>query len=183
MSLDPADPIGGVFAPVIGRPCWNVRPGAGTAFMMEFGEPRLDIREPIASTSESDKVRTLLARRRIDIVGDWSLVIEFCRWQVYKNDVLVASSGADPVEIGVVVEALGGQRLLAASADGSAGTSHFEFDLGGVIETSRFDDDTAGDWFVLTPEQMCLTYRGDGTYSWGPSTRTDAEQVWVPLPR
>ncbi len=183
MSFDPADPIGSVFAPVLGKPGWNVRAGYGSAFMLEFGEPHLEVREPAASTSDSEKVQRLLAKRHVTVLGEWSLLIEFCGWQVLQNEIPVATSDAEPPNIKAIVDTLDGQCLTSVSGDGACGTSRFAFDLGGVIETARFDDELLGDWFLLTPEEMCLTYRGDGTYSWGRDTLTDDEHVWVPLPR
>jgi len=80
MSFDPADPIGSVFADVVGQSCWNVRPGYGSAFMMEFGAPHLEVREPTESRSKSEKVRKLHARRRVWIKGDGSFSIDQQRY-------------------------------------------------------------------------------------------------------
>ena len=182
MSFDPADPIGSVFAPVLGKPCWNVRPGLGSAFMLEFGEPHLEIRQPLVSTSASEKVRILLARRKVVVVGDWSLLIEFCGWRVLQDGALVAHSNIEPPPIEPVAEVLDGQKLVSVNVSGAMGTSRFEFDLGGTMETSRFDADSTGDWTLFAPGDMCLSYRADGRYSWGPDSRIDDPREWIPLP-
>lgn len=186
MSFDPADPIGSVFADVIGKPCWNVRPGYGSAFMMEFGEPHLRVREPIVSNSESEKVRRSLARRQVTIKGDWTLLVEFCGWRVFRDGAAVIDSDtfidADPSTERVLVDALQGQKLTDVRANGAAGTSRFAFDLGSLVETfASWTGAPFGDWMFFTSGHT-LSYRTDGRYSWGPSDAT-GEHDWLPLPR
>ncbi len=41
------------FAPVIGRPCWNVKQGFSNFLTLEFGNPSLVVREPRVVRSKS----------------------------------------------------------------------------------------------------------------------------------
>lgn len=82
--LDETDPVGSVFAPLLGLPCWNVQKGQGSFLTFEFGDPSLQIREPIESTTAASA--TILAwrrrrRRSIRPIGEWHLWIYCCNWR------------------------------------------------------------------------------------------------------
>jgi hypothetical protein len=34
-----------VFKGILGKPCWDVKPGHGSFLTMEFGKPHLEVRE------------------------------------------------------------------------------------------------------------------------------------------
>ena len=70
-----AGPLGGrvtrtvidkTFRRVIGLPCWNVAYDPQTNLSLNFGRPRLLVREPRPSRARSPKVRRLLSRRAIE---------------------------------------------------------------------------------------------------------------------
>lgn len=62
--------------PLIGLLCWIPRQGHGTGITIEFGEPHLSVQEPMTAVGPAtDRVRKVLSRRRVFIVGDWHLWI------------------------------------------------------------------------------------------------------------
>src|SRR5690348_4160578 len=80
------------FRPIYGLPCWNVWWGWGSFLAMEFGEPRLEIREPRSSPELSPRVRRHLARRLVTLRGEWRLSIHCCQWYVYTGDTLIGDA-------------------------------------------------------------------------------------------
>lgn len=82
-----------VFSRIYGKPCWQARPGHGTFLTFEFGRPHLDIREPVAATKRATtRVRARLARRSVEIHGDWHLWIYCCEWEVFSRGKRVGDS-------------------------------------------------------------------------------------------
>lgn len=53
--IDETDPVGSVFAPLIGLPAWNVQKGQGSFLTFDFGAPHLSITEPIAALATCDQ--------------------------------------------------------------------------------------------------------------------------------
>jgi hypothetical protein len=61
-----------VFREIYGKSCWNVKPGYGSFFTLEFGKPHLEVCEPtVANKAVPRKVRRLLARRNVFVHGEW----------------------------------------------------------------------------------------------------------------
>ena len=60
------------FSKLDGMPCWGVSRGFGSFFVLEFGEPRLVVREPmLPMAGASRRVKQLLegARSTCEVVG------------------------------------------------------------------------------------------------------------------
>src|SRR5690349_21194900 len=69
--------------PLLGQLAWHVRGGYGSFLTLEFGQPHIEIREPInPSPDHSARVQRNLLRRRAFIVGDWHLWIQYCDWTI-----------------------------------------------------------------------------------------------------
>jgi hypothetical protein len=47
-----------VFCEIYGKPCWNVKPGYGSFFTLEFGKPHLDVHEPTVASKNASRSRT-----------------------------------------------------------------------------------------------------------------------------
>ena len=181
-GLDENDPVKRLFAPLIGLPAWSVQKGQGSMLTFEFGNPSLQIREPIkASANTSPEARASLARRRVAPHGEWHLWIYCCNWRCIANGVEIARSDATDVDIAAAAAELDGQRLLAANVDPLLGRSTFTFDLGGLLETSPYDDSKDEQWFVYSSSGDVFAYRADGQYSWGPSDKRPEDETWLPL--
>jgi len=83
---------------------------------MEFGSPHLSVREPIAASSGAPpKVKENLAKRRVSIVGDWHLWIQFAQWEIHTASASVRSQDAQVVLIQDALSELDGQILLSAN--------------------------------------------------------------------
>ena len=177
-----SDPLQRAFAPLIGLPAWSVDKGQASFLTMEFGQPRLLIREPILSRSESERVHTRMAQRMVKPVGEWHLWIYCCCWRALSNGAEIACSEDPGEKIAAAARELDGQKLTAIEADPKAGTSRFNFDLGGSLLTWPYDDeDNDEQWLLYLPSGDVLTYRADGYYSLGSGKLKEDEIVWQPL--
>lgn len=181
-GLDESDPVKSVFAPLVGLPAWGAQKGHGSMLTFEFGEPSLQIREPIdTSDKASTKAAASLARRKITPRGEWHLWIYCCNWRCLANGVEIARSDSADAEIAAAAAELDGQRLLAVIVEPQRGRSTFTFDLGGLLETSPYDDGQDEQWLLYHGSGDVFAYRADGHYSWGPSDKHPGDEVWLPL--
>jgi hypothetical protein len=100
---------------------------------LEFGAPHVIVREPIVPrAATSERVRRLLRRRHITVVGDWDLFIQYCDWKISVSAGSSDSESFDWRRPDECLRDLDGQRLVGG---GSLPNSwKFEFDLGGVLE-------------------------------------------------
>lgn len=181
-GLDENDPVKRAFAPFIGLPAWGVQKGHGSMLTFEFGEPSLQIREPIhSSPGASLRTGASLARRKVTPRGEWYLWIYCCNWRCIANGVEIAHSDSADADIAAAAAELDGQRLLAVTVEPQRGRSTFTFDLGGLLETSPYDDGQDEQWLVYRGASDVFTYRADGHYNWGPSDERPGDEVWLPL--
>jgi hypothetical protein len=177
----PIDPIfHRVFERIYGKPAWRVSPGWGSFLTFEFGDPHLEIREPIAARgSASKKVTEALARRRVFIHGDWHLWINCCDWKVWSRRKLIGRSISKST-IQRAADILDGQKLVQFSIRQRQTRCVFEFDLGGRLETEPYDHESEQWLLYYSPEHKVLTLRADSVYSYGPSNRPVADE-WKPV--
>ena len=166
-TFDMTDIVREAFSPIMHLPAWNVRKGHGSVFWVEFGEPRLDIREPVAASSSApEKVRKLLQRRRVTPVGTWTLWIDYCDWEISLHGEPKAHSEASELEIDEGMRAIDGQKLVAAVV-GPEGTSTFEFDLGGGISTRPYGEGPGDEqWLLFAPGERVLLFSANGLCRW-----------------
>jgi hypothetical protein len=172
-----ADPVVSAFAPIIGTPAWLVRRGFASFLTFEFGEPHLEVREPIAESNHH-----LLRQRRVTVRGDWHLWIHSCNWRVIVDGAEIAHNESSDQLIDAAASALDGQLLLGVEVQHTA-ACRFLFDLEGRLETFPYDDDDrkSDQWLLFGPDGNVLTLRGDAHYRLGPGNLTPAQEVWIPL--
>ena len=160
------------FKPLRDLPCWGVKRGYGTFLTLEFGEPRLVIREPIASASGTVKVRRMLARRLAYVAGEWHLWIYQCMWAVY-NGATCVGDWSSPRRIDKAAQFLNGQKLSGVDVSTRGSKTRFSFDLGAVLLTQPYNR-TAEQWLLYEPNGNVLILKAGGWFSYGPGkTSTD----------
>lgn len=166
-----------IFRNLYGKPCWGVKPGHGSFLTLEFGEPHLEIREPIiASKNASPEIRAHLARRRVYVHGQWHLWINCCNWQVFSGTECVGSSSSS-TEIRRAAEFLDGQALTRFSISLPGGNCEFQFDLGASLRTQPYDTESE-QWLLFEPSRTVLILRADGRYKHGPSDVPADQGEW-----
>jgi hypothetical protein len=178
MRIDPI--FDRVFAEIYGKPAWRVSPGWGSFLTFEFGDPSLEIREPIVAVRDvSQSEREALARRRVFIHGDWHLWIYCCDWEVASGGNLIGQSTSAP-SIQKAADFLDGQKLIRFSFNPEPMRCVFEFDLGGRLETYPYDHENEQWLFFNSRNHHVLVLRADEMYSYGRSDRSDAKN-WKPV--
>lgn len=161
---------------VLGLPCWGVKRGHGSFLTLEFGAPRLVVREPFQSTSASPKVRRSLARRNVYVAGDWHLWIYCCEWQVESGGRVIGDSSSTR-RIQNAVRSLDGQRLIDVTLSPKGARTRFVFDLGATLSTKPYDRKSE-QWMLYMPSGQVLTFRADRRYSLGRGDQPESQHSW-----
>ncbi len=167
-----------VFAPLLGLPAWSVEKGQGSFLTMEFGEPHLKIREPKISTSKSEKVRRLMARRNVRPCGQWHLFIYCCFWRVMSDGVEIAHCESSNDDIKIAAWHIDGQLLIDVKVDPAKGTSVFTFDQNTMLETWPGDQSDETQWLLYLPSGDVFTYRADGMHNLAPGNQPPDQATW-----
>lgn len=181
------DPIGKVFAPLLGLPAWNSQTGDGWYVTVEFGEPSLEIGEVRESPLHLEGAPNLRLRRPIWLNGQWGLAISSDDFALLLDDVQIAGSSSSRVQLDAALHrVLNGQALTSVHFDPITSSTNFTFDLGGTFRTLPNSTPTtepeeqwtlsepSGDWFVVNDAGQYSHHAG--------STKPD-EVVWHPLTR
>lgn len=119
-----------VLASVFGLPCWQVRWDGQVGLDMNFGAPRLSIRQPRASSSGSTRVRAQMARRGVHLHGTHWLLVGPGTWRLELADGLAVRDSSSAKRLDMAVARLNGEILEGIRMDGASGTTLFLFDLG-----------------------------------------------------
>ena len=127
--------VSDLFQPLIGLAAWQVKRGVGTFFTMEFGPPRLEVREPKKQFTGpvSEPVRRILQGRKISVLGEWHFWLQYCDWQIRTASSFVASDEEDNAKLDTVLREVDGQILTLANDDSTNSTCNFTFDLGAKL--------------------------------------------------
>jgi hypothetical protein len=168
-----------VFREIYGKPCWNVKPGYGSFFTLEFGKPHLEVREPtVANKGAPQKVQRLLARRNVFVHGEWHLRIDSCAWEVLSNGGHVGN-GSTKFSMRRAADLLNGQKLIQFSFFPKEVQCVFEFDLGATLRTVPYDR-KGEQWVLHTPDQKALTLRADRRYQYMRADLPRDRGLWKP---
>ena len=169
-----------MFKELYGKPCWGVKNCVGSDITFEFGEPHLVIREPIAAGRKpSRRVRELLTKRDVSVQGQWRLWIWICDWEIFQNGRRLGSHRTRS-NMNRLVDSLDGQKLIRFSMDARGRRCTFEFDLGGVLVTTR-PEPGCDHWQLFEPSGRALTLGADGKYSYGRSNQPHNAGPWKPV--
>lgn len=172
------------FDPLLGLPCWGVSWNRHTGLWLNFGTPRLDIRDPRPSTrARTPRVRRLLRHRLITVEGRWRFAIMTGRWRLQLLDEprAVTSDGASR-RIERQIAFLDGQALETATVDTASGTTELRFDHGAVLMIRGSDADDGELWTLYRPRHRHVSLRrleqGQAEVAQG---RTTDPERWIPL--
>ena len=168
------------FLQLHGKACWGVKRGYGSFLTLEFGKPRLFIREPQAPPADaSRRVRTGLERRLVRVHGQWHLWIYCCEWVVRKGDVVIGD-WSSARRIDRAAQFLDGQKLSSAAVRPRGSRTRFEFDLGGVLETKPLDR-TREQWLLYEPSGKVLALRADRKFAYADGDHELRDERWRSL--
>ncbi len=171
-----------VFRDIYGMPGWNVHVGYGSFLTFEFGQPRLEIREPRQATFKvSLRLKRSLAQRHITIRGDWHLWIYCCDWYVCKGERIVGHSNTKRAAQRAAT-VLDGQKLVRYELAKRGARCIFEFDLGATLHTQPYDR-ISEQWMLYCPSGKVMTLRADRKFSFGPGDTPPDKTKWLPIPQ
>lgn len=149
-------------------PCWGVHWEPHVNLSMNFGAPRLEVREPKRSTAASESVRLSFAHRKVTLHGRWWLWAFCSRWTLSVRGLQPVRSSGSARRIQQALRLLDGQRLIRVAINPRDARTRFEFDLGAILDVRELDDCNDGDiWSLYKPDHRVLSVRGDGTFSLG----------------
>ena len=173
--------IDDVFCNVYGKPAWGMKRTHGSSLIMEFGDPHLQIREPIrAVQTTSERIVKRFNRRKVSPCGEWSLLIEDCNWSIILDGKVVSENESPHNVIEDGLENVDGQLLISVQIEPELGCSSFLFDLHGELKT--WPSDRMGDqWTLYGKDGSVFVYRGDGMCFSGSSQGTPNESDWFRL--
>jgi hypothetical protein len=142
---------------------------------MEFGEPRLEIREPIPSAKHK-----LFHRRRVTVRGDHHLWIEQCDWTITEAGVEIAHSESDDKTIARALLQIDGQLLEVLEIWPIDGECELTFEHKMLIRLKRYEyegaDPSSCLWHLFAPESI-ISLCGDGKLLYGPNDNSDRLSV------
>lgn len=168
------------FAPVLGKPCWGVSRGFLSFLTLEFGLPKLVVREPREPTRKvSPQVRKALERRLVKARGGWHLWIFCCEWYLRASGKLVGD-WTTPRRIDRAARELNGQKLQKVRVGPRGARTYFSFDLGAELETRPFDR-SSEQWMLYEPDGRVLSWRADRMFSYGSGNRSPGQMRWRKL--
>jgi hypothetical protein len=167
-----------VFGPLYGMPCWNVKKGYASFLTLEFGQPHLEIREPVQDIrAKSAKVRRNLSVRRVYVHGEWHLWVYACKWRVLAENVPVGYSSSSTRRIEQAANELDGQALREVVVNTRTAKTVFKFDIGVQLETKPYDK-ASEQWLLYEPSGYVFVWRADGKYAHLPADQPDETHNW-----
>ncbi len=177
-------PIEQRFRKLLGQMCWGVHFSRLLNLSMNFGKPRLRVREPYRASAKSDAVRRIAAGRLVAPKGPWWLWIYLAHWKLCTWGQKVRSGSSPLRRIDAALRHLEGQKLVAAAVDERSGATRLAFDLGGVLHVRRRARNADELWMLYEPSGYVLSVHGDGSWSHEPGSGTDARPRVIkrPLP-
>ena len=155
-------------------------------FMSEFGAPEVRFGEPRRTPTHLGGGLEFALRRRVTIVGQWTLSIEQCQWEVMVGDDCLAHSESDELTLRGALRVIDGQALVAVDTDSSTAITRFEFDLGAVLTVRPYDSSPGIEgpnlmWNLRTPANLHLAVRDDRTFSLSSGESSPHDDEWRPV--
>lgn len=181
-------PVLEALRPVLGRTSWLVKHGHGSFITMEYGEPRVDVREPLLLPVLIAGAPARALQRHAFVHGEWHLWIYCCEWSLLLEDAQLAHNESDDITMNRALSVLNGQVLQAVDIEPVNGRTRFTFDLGCSLLTYPAPpgtyDDPVEQWMLYSrsgPGLSVLNIRGDGTYSISDGRQKPGERHWLPI--
>lgn len=162
------------FAPLLGLPCWDLHWDSQTGLRLNFGEPHLEVRDPIAGTAPGQPGHPAsLTYRNVLVRGEWVFWISGL-WKLSLVDLPPTTGSSSRRRIQMGLARLEGQRLTGCEVNPHTGMTSMTFDLGGRLHVRRTSRQSEyGIWSLHMPGDHYLSVRGDGRYSLEPGDSRD----------
>jgi hypothetical protein len=156
-------------APLVGKIAFSLKQSHGSFFFIEFGDPRLKIREPIEPRPEASEASKIsMRRRRVHVIGTWSFFVKACNWTLTNEQRSVGRADA-PADMEDVFRGVEGQYLVSARVVEETKALTLDFDLGGCLRLwprsdQGLDFDPGDDqWRLHFSDGTSVGYTNDGS--------------------
>ncbi|RYG99567.1 MAG: hypothetical protein EON58_03470 [Alphaproteobacteria bacterium] len=147
-----------LFGLLKGKYVWGVENGFGTHLSMEFGEARLNIREPQVQNAETkSRAAERLQRRVVRPIGFYRLLLLDDAWVLGDNDAEV-SAQSNGLDIANAISRLSGQIVETISFHND-GPLTLNFDLGSRLIVNRTVEPTE-EGFIFTAGDIVFSPTG-----------------------
>ena len=160
-----------------GLPCWQVRWDSQVGLDLNLGAPRMELVEPRARPNAPPRVRTLLASRRVRLLGTHWLWVAPEAWRILLADGTEARRSASARRCDIATARLSGERLVGLQIAPRRGGTIFFFDLGGRIivrPPNGWGQPEDGElWSLWGPRQRYVAVWASGRYGLGDVRRED----------
>ena len=170
---------------ILGKPCYLVQQGHGSFLTLNFGQPKLSIREPIKSNAKStasERIKKHLALRTVNVYGKYHLWIYMCDWLIEHQNRAIAHSESSRNRISEALKIVDGQKLTKISIEAATGDTTFILDLGSVLKTKKFQKAVRDEqWILFMPNNQTMTVRSDGKYAIGNGNSKPSAEKWSPI--
>jgi hypothetical protein len=144
---------------------------------MNFGPPKLDVREPHVSNGGSARVRAAFARRGVYLRGSHWLVVSAGCWRLELADGLTVRDTSSVKRLDMAVARLKGEKIDGLAIDPRSGLTTFYFDLGGrIIARARSGQSLDEEVWSLNNKSRSVSVYPSGTYSVDPVNSTPARK-------
>jgi len=164
--------IQSVFSPLIGEIAFSLFQTYGSYFFIQIGDPYLRIHEPIEPRHTiSEKARTMLRRRRVYVIGTWSILVEGCNWILESEQRSVCQSDLI-TEMEDLFRSVEGQYLVSARSSHEANSCTLQFDMGASLTLwprhgGEPDEDQ---WILHYNDRSSMGYTNSGSFSFDAGT-------------
>jgi hypothetical protein len=164
-----------LFSGPINQYIWLIEGSEYGVLTFNFGKPHLRILGPMETEPGlSPQLLDVFGNRIVKPTGEWHIFIFTGNWSV-KTKYYVANRGSTgSPENDKALKRLDGQKLLRVSYTPDH-VSHFEFDLGGVLQIWPSDDVAAEEepqetvWTLFYEDRSSVSLNKDQTLSFDPA--------------
>jgi hypothetical protein len=168
-----------IFKKVYGKPSWLVRQLYGSAIALEFGKPRLRIREKVIRPIRKGGY----PKRMVMVCGDWHLTTFCCDWDFRQGKRKICNSNSKVEKIDRGCAILDGKILIKAVVNLKDLVTDFYFDLGGHLQTKPWKNESKpfDMWDLFCPDGKVFSLRSDGKYSFQRGDTPPQKKTWQPF--
>ncbi|QIE22422.1 hypothetical protein SBC2_04320 [Caballeronia sp. SBC2] len=159
--------IQSVLSPLMGKIVFSLFQTYGSYFFIQIGDPFLRIREPIEPRHvTSEKAKTMLRRRRVYVIGTWSILVEGCNW-ILESEQRSACQSDLIAEMEDLFRSVEGQYLVSAQCSHETNSCTLKFDMGASLTLwprhgGEPDEDQ---WRLHYNDGSSMGYTNDGSFS------------------
>lgn len=157
--------------------CWDAKNTEFSWLSLNFGDPRLDIREPKDSETlaqyTSARIKLNKSLRHVWLRGDFWVWIDCCHWDIVFRGKKIAHSESRKSVMAKSMGKIDGQIIKKIEIFPDTAQTNFIFDLGGEIQMRRYEDlEDRPLWhFYDDKAKNVYSFKDNGKIKFGPGNQ------------